>query len=266
MTASNSLPTAVYDSVEFFAKDDAGSILFVTGIKLVRQDAAWEIPSIVASGFFSGGALLGSNGLDGRLAADDSVILEISLTAIVPGVVVGMDARLVDESKGEWVSKEWVSKVKTRPRGGPIEFRIYFQNLGPFTAINLNFRISLPVGGTVVPDSAIVIDEKRPDGAPVTGDLMTTASIGTYGTGESAYLHFKASLPERGAGECKPPPVGQLEIRRMVYGERSGSFHSELLRFVECMETGSSDVTVTFPTRLGVCLVGVGQACRSLSS
>lgn len=193
ISADNSIPKMVYDTVDLKNDNQAFNVEYVPGSARIFNSANANGRTLGDDIMSTTGTLMGHNQLDGNYPGcfefSSFVVIRVKIKA--PSLQVNKTVSKVEAPKaGE--GKEAVS-VK---RGDTITWRIDYKNVGTSVANNITIRDQIPAGLTLVPGSIMWFDANNPNGKQLQDNALSAGGVnlGNYAVNGNGVIRFRTTV------------------------------------------------------------------------
>lgn len=251
ISASNSIPTMVYDTADLNNGNQAFSLQYVPGSAYISNAAHPD-------GKLLGDDIVGANGV--KIGYDQmngvfpgcfpfSAFVTIRVKIVPPSIDVQKTVSTLEAPTPADVHES--VNVK---RGDAVTWRIDYKNTGVETETNLTIRDTIPAGLTLVPGSIKWFDSKHPNGFTLKDTDLGSggANVGSYIANGNGMIRFRTTVnkdfkdceivnvaygradqvPERSDGakivitDCQPPkPVASYECTLLALAQDKTDAH-----------------------------------------
>lgn len=220
VSADNAQPQKVWDDIRL-SSDKTFNLAYVPGSARIYNHGyaaggnGQPLPDSIVT---SAGALIGYNGADGKVPGcfqyDNFIYFKVKPQFATPS------SYTVEKSVRVHGDTEWKQSVKAQP-GATVDYLVQYNNTGQAQQDDVVVVDKLPNGMSMVPNSTYLKNGNHPvnDYQPAnqTGIVSGGLGIGSYTSGNSAYVKFSAKVPEESKLEC-----GTNTLKNWAYGAPAG--------------------------------------------
>ncbi len=198
ITADNATPNKIWDDVNFKSEKDF-NLVYVPGSATFHNNSVGVAPQGAAlpdSIVTSTGAQLGYDKLDGNMPGCNEYSGYVYFKVKPQFATETNDFTISKQVRKQGDTGSYKESVDVKP-GDTVNYRITVKNTGSASLRNVHLKDQLPVGVSMIPGTASILDSNNPNAAKIKdGDGIVAGgiNIGHFGAGSNAFIVFDAKV------------------------------------------------------------------------